>query len=61
MQKNTFPIHTYILIDLYTFSLLQLSGDLLALAGKGWVLMNYQVLGVSRLGPSLANQNVLHG
>jgi hypothetical protein len=33
--------------------------QLLALARKGWVLMNKQVVGVSRIGQSLANQNVL--
>jgi hypothetical protein len=32
-----------------------------AVARKGWVLMNKQVVGVSRLGSLLANQNMLHG
>jgi hypothetical protein len=33
----------------------------LVLAQKGWVLMNKQGVGELRLGPSLANQNMLHG
>ena len=40
---------------------LQLSGNLLELVHKGWDLMNKQDVGVSRHGPSLANQNLLHG
>jgi hypothetical protein len=43
------------------FSPPQLWAQLLAVAQKDWVLMDKQVVGVSRLGPSLANQNVLHG
>ena len=43
------------------FSQPKLLAQMLALARKCWVLMNEQVVGVSRLGPSLANQDALHG